>query len=163
MQPPKADTELVLAELAQLPIGETLGRDHLARLAQIGSIERFSAATCLFREGEPALDLRLIVSGRVSLTLEVPGRAPMIVASLSRGDLLGWSALQGWAGPSTWSASAMSSKASVCLRFPGAGLRELCEADHELGFCLMRHAFGVVGRRLRDCRVQLLDLYGDGG
>ena len=161
MQSP--DTDRILAELTQLPLGEVLGRDHLARMARIGAIEQFSAAACLFREGDPALDLRFVVSGRVSLTLEVPGRSPTVVASLSRGDLLGWSALQGWSSPSTWSASATASKATVCLRFPGADLRELCELDHELGFYVMRHAFEVVSRRLRDCRVQLLDVYGDNG
>jgi CRP/FNR family cyclic AMP-dependent transcriptional regulator len=157
------DTDRILAELAQLPLGELLGRDHLARMARIGVIEQFSAAACLFREGDPALDLRFIVSGRVSLTLEVPGRAPKIVASLGRGDLLGWSALHGWTSPSSWSASATASKPTMCLRFAGAALRELCELDHELGFYVMRHAFEVVSRRLQDCRVQLLDVYGDNG
>lgn len=157
-----ADTELVLEELTRLPIGEALGRDHLSRMAGIGEIERFAATACLFRQGDPALDLRLVLSGRVSLTLEVPGRTPMIVASLSRGDLLGWSALCGWSGTATWSASATASKPSVCLRFAGADLRALCELDHDLGFYVMRHAFELVSRRLRDCRVQLLDLYGDG-
>jgi CRP/FNR family transcriptional regulator, cyclic AMP receptor protein len=160
--PPQTDPQLVEAELAQLPVGEAVGRDHLARMARIGAIEQFGAAACLFRQGEPALDIRVVVSGRVSLTLELPGQAPMIVAALSRGDMLGWSALQGWSSPTTWSASATASKATTCLRFPGAKLRELCEVDHELGFYVMRHAFDVVSRRLGDCRVQLLDIYGNG-
>jgi len=163
MQRSMPDTDLVLAELVQLPIGEVLGREHLARMARVGTIERFAAAACLFREGEAAADLRFVVSGRISLTLEIPGQAPMVVASLSRGDLLGWSVLQGWQSPSTWSASATASKPSVCLRFAGADIRELCELDHELGFYMMRHAFAVVSRRLRDCRVQLLDVFGAGG
>ncbi len=152
----------ILAELARLPFGAVLGGDHLARMGRIATLEQFPAAACVFRQGDPALDIRLVLDGRVSLTLEVPGQAPMIVAALSCGDLLGWSALQGWAAPTTWSASATASKATSCLRFPGAQLRELCEIDHELGFYVMRHAFDVVTQRLRDCRVQLLDVYGNG-
>jgi CRP-like cAMP-binding protein len=163
MQRPQPDPEVILAELARLPIGEAVGRSHLARVARIGAIEHFAAGACLFRQGEPALEIRFVVSGRVSLTLEVAGQPPMIVAALSDGDLLGWSALQGWSTPSTWSASATASKATTCLRFPGAQLRELCEHDHELGFYVMRHAFDVVCRRLNDCRVQLLDVFGNGG
>ena len=34
-----ADPEVVLAELARLPIGEALGRDHLARLADKSLLE----------------------------------------------------------------------------------------------------------------------------
>lgn len=154
------DTALVLAELARLPIGSALGHDHLARMAEIGSVEQFAGDACLFRAGEPASELRIVVSGRVSLTHAIPGQPPMIVAALSRGDMLGWSALQGWAEASTWSASATASKPTTCLRFPGEQLRELCDLDHELGFYVMRHAFEVVARRLRDCRVQLLDVYG---
>lgn len=160
MQAPERDVEFVLAELVRLPIGDAVGRDHLARMARIGVIEQFSGGACLFREGEPALDIRFVLSGRVSLTLEVQGQLPMIMAALSRGDLLGWSALQGWSAASTWSASATASKPTSCLRFSGAALRELCELDHELGFYVMRHAFEVVSRRLRDCRVQLLDVFG---
>ncbi len=159
---PSPDNERVLAELRALPIGEAVGREHLARMARIGSVEQFGAGTRLFRGGQPALDLRFVVSGRVCLTLEVTGQAPMLVATLSRGDLLGWSALQGWSSPSTWSASATACKPTTCLRFPGAELRELCEQDHELGFHVMRHAFDVLSRRLRDCCVQLLDVYGNG-
>lgn len=162
MQPPQTDAQLVEAELAQLPIGQAIGREYLSRMAQIGTLEQFAAATYLFRQGEPADDLRLVLSGRVSLTLELSGRPPRSIAALSRGDLLGWSALQGCASPTTWSASATATKATTCLRFPGAKLCELCELDHELGFQVMRHAFDVVSRRLRDCRMQLLDMYGNG-
>jgi CRP/FNR family transcriptional regulator, cyclic AMP receptor protein len=151
------DTALVLAELERLPIGEALGHVHLARLAALGSFEQLTASTCLFRRGEPARELRLVLSGRISLTLEAPGQQPVIVAALSRGDMLGWSALH---TDASWTASATASKASSCLRFPGAPLRELCERDRELGYCVMRHAFEVVSRRLGDCRVQLLDVFG---
>jgi CRP-like cAMP-binding protein len=157
------NSQQVLAELARLPIGEVLGREHLGRMAGIGRVESFPAGACVFRQGEPALDLRVLVSGRIALTLDVPGKAPMMVTALSRGDLLGWSALQGWAAPSKWTATAMASKPTVCLRFSGSGLRELCELDHELGFYVMRHAFEVVSRRLTDCRVQVLDVYGQDG
>jgi CRP-like cAMP-binding protein len=156
------DTERVLAELARLPIGEAVGREHLRAMAGIGVLRDHAPGEQLFRQGEPARELSVVVSGRVSLTVDMPGKSEVLVATLSRGDLLGWSALLGWSNESTWSASAVASKHSTCLSFPGAALRELCERDHELGFFVMRHAFEQVAKRLRDCRVQLLDVYGDG-
>lgn len=151
----------VLAELLRLPIGEVIGRGHLERLAAIGGVERFEQGAAIFGEGEPADVLRIVVDGRIALELGAPGRPPISVAALSRGDLLGWSALLGRAGSSVpWSTTARATKPSHCLAFDGSALRELCEFDHELGYYVMRHAFEVVAQRLTDARVQLLDLYG---
>jgi CRP-like cAMP-binding protein len=156
------DTQRVLAELARLPIAEAIGPEHLLAMARIGVLRDHAPADQLFRQGQPARELSVVLSGRISLTLDVPGKPPVSVAALSRGDLLGWSALLGGPTETTWSASAVASKHSTCLSFPGAALRELCERDHELGFFVMRHAFEEVAKRLRDCRVQLLDVYGVG-
>jgi CRP-like cAMP-binding protein len=155
-----AQSEVVLAELAQLPIGQVLGRDHLERVARIATLETYPAGSCVFRQGTPARTLRLVLSGRISLTLDVPGAVPMMVGALSRGDLLGWSALRGEDEPAKWTATASASKASRLLCVPRAKLRKLCELDHELDLYLMRHAFDIVTRRLADCRLQLLDVYG---
>ena len=153
------DTAVVLDALVQLPIERAMGRDHLARLAEIGGIEAHGAGQILFSEGGPADQLRIVISGRVSLTLGLPGREPKILAALSRGDMLGWSALRNGDTPAQWTASARASKASRCLVFPADTLRSLCESDHHLGYCVMRHAFEVVAHRLRDTRMQLLDIY----
>jgi CRP/FNR family cyclic AMP-dependent transcriptional regulator len=151
----------ILAELLCLPIGRALGLAHLERLAAIGVSESHEQGVELFHEGEPADMLRIVVEGRIALELALPGRPPRIVASLSRGDLLGWSALLGpSSGMASWTATARATKASICLAFPGAEVRRLCEQDHELGYYLMQHAFTVVAHRLADTRLSLLDLYG---
>jgi CRP/FNR family cyclic AMP-dependent transcriptional regulator len=158
-----AMSAIVLAELLSLPVGEELRREHLERLAAIGARETYGQDVELFHEGQPTDALRIVVEGRIALELAVPGRAPKILASLSRGDLLGWSALSGRrSGKATWTATARAVKPSVCLAFPGAALRRLCEQDHELGYHVMVHAFEVVAQRLTDTRVGLLDLYGGG-
>ncbi len=148
----------VLEELLRLPIGVALGPTHADRLAQIGALELFEAGREIFAMGEPAEALRIVLEGRVGLELPMPGRAAMLVAALSRGDMLGWSALR--RSSSRWTATARATKTARCLAFPAAEVRELCELDHELGYTLMRHAFEVVALRLSDCRGRLLDLYG---
>ncbi|MEZ4380068.1 MAG: cyclic nucleotide-binding domain-containing protein [Nannocystaceae bacterium] len=153
--------QAALESLLPLPIGEALGEAALAELAAIGRLVDHPAQAVLCAHGDAAEALQVLLSGRVSLTLEVPGRAAMTVAALSRGDVLGWSALSGWAATSTWTMTARVTKACRCLVLPGAALRELCERDHELGFHLMRYAFEVVAQRLEDARVQMLDMYGE--
>jgi CRP-like cAMP-binding protein len=152
----------VLDELLRLPIGEVLGRAHLERLAALGCIESHPHGAVIFHEGEAAELLRIVVEGRISLELTMPGRAAMQIAALSRGDLLGWSALLGRGDAAVrWTNTARASKACRCIALDARALRELCELDHELGYYVMRHAFEVVAQRLADARVQLLDLYGD--
>lgn len=152
-------SDVVLAELLCLPIGKELGRAHLERLAALGVVERHEQDSVLFHEHEPADVLRIIIDGRIALELAVPGRAPMIVAALSSGDLLGWSALLRRSS-AEWTATARAAKTTHCLAFPGAAVRSLCELDHELGYHVMQHAFEVVAQRLADARVNMLDLYG---
>ena len=161
VDPNTAQARAALESLLPLPIGEALGEAFLAELAAVGSLVDHPAEAVLFARGDTAEDLQVLLSGRVSLTLEVPGRAAMTVAALSRGDVLGWSSLSGWAATTTWTMTARVTKACRCLVLPGAALRELCERDHELGFRVMRFAFEVVAQRLEDARVQMLDMYGE--
>lgn len=150
----------ILEELLALAIGEALGREQLERVAEIATTETYAAGSYVFCQGAEARALRVVLSGRISLALEVSGGDSVVVGALSRGDMLGWSALVGWHAPARWTASARASKTSRLLALPGDELRELCERDHELGFYLMRHAFEVVAHRLADCRLRLLDVYG---
>lgn len=154
------DVDAVLAELRQLPLCESLqgcDPEAMSALAELGRIERFGEDEVLFGTGEPADELRFVVSGRVALSFRDPGAGVRTVGSVSPGDLLGWSALLPGA---TWTVGARTTKPTRCVTFPGEELRALCDRDRELGYCLMRYVFGVVAQRLADCRVQLLDLYG---
>ena len=45
-------------------------------------------------------------------------------------------------------------------RFDGACLRDKCEADHDLGYELMKRFAPVMLERLQATRLQLLDVYG---
>ena len=46
------------------------------------------------------------------------------------------------------------------IAFDGACLRGKCDADHELGYQLMRRFAAVIVERLQATRLQLLDVYG---
>ena len=46
------------------------------------------------------------------------------------------------------------------IAFDGACLRGKCEADHDLGYELMRRIAQVIIERLQATRLRLLDVYG---
>ena len=151
------ETDAVVSELEGLPIGDELGRDRLAALAPIAVVETIATGTIVQRPGEAARDLRILLTGRIALSLPHPGHPDAQVGTLSRGDLLGWSALL---PGSTADTAARAVKVTQCVRLPADALARLCEHDHELGYHLVRHALSHAVRRLHDAHVRLLDVFG---
>jgi CRP-like cAMP-binding protein len=148
----------VLEELQRLHVAEDLGKTRLARVAEVATLEEHGPGTLLFREGDPADDPRIIISGLVSLLINVPHQGEMVVNTVSDGELLGFSALL---PHHRWRSSARASQATRCLRFNGKALRELMELDHELGYQMLRVAFRVATDRMGDGFLQILDVFGD--
>jgi CRP-like cAMP-binding protein len=133
------------------------------RLESVAAVARFSEATAgalLLGEGEPADTVRVIVKGRVSLTIGLPGRGDVTVTTLSKGHLLGWSAL---IPGSRWVASAHALKPCLMVEIPAVELLDLCERDFELGYRLMKNALVAVAERLSETRLLVLDMYGAAG
>jgi CRP-like cAMP-binding protein len=147
-----------MEELQTLPIAEELGKSRLERMAEVASLEEYAAGTLLFREGEPADDPRIIISGLISLMVNVPHKGERVVNTVSDGELLGFSALL---SKHRWRSSARVAQTTRCLRFDGEALRQLMELDHELGYQLLRVAFRVATDRMGDGFLQILDVFGD--
>lgn len=141
---------------ARLPAFVDLDDAERAAVAALARVEQVPAGTTLFRESDPADDLRFIVEGRISLGMRFGGRGEVIVLSLGPGELLGWSALLG----GTWTATARAVERSTLLRLPGAELSALCAREHAIGYGLMKRLFAAMARRLHDTRLQLLDMFG---
>ena len=148
----------VLEELQRLPIAEELGKTRLERMAEVAPLEEYAPGTRLFSEGGPADHPRIIISGLVSLMINVPHKGEMVVNTVSDGELLGFSALL---PRHRWRSSARVSQHTRCLRFDGEGMRELMELDHELGYQILRIAFKVATERMGDGFLQILDVFGN--
>jgi CRP/FNR family cyclic AMP-dependent transcriptional regulator len=127
-----------------------------AAVAAIAHVEQVPAGTTLFRESDPADNLRFILEGRILLGMRFGGRGEVIVLSLGPGELLGWTALLG----GTWTATARAVERSTLMSLPGAELSALCEREHDIGYALMKRLFAAMARRLHDTRLQLLAMFG---
>ena len=155
---PSLSSSRILEELQRLPLAEELGKTRLARVAEVATLEEHEAGTLLFREGGPADNPRIVISGLVSLLINVPHKGEMVVSTVSDGELLGFSALL---PHHRWRSSARTARTTRCLRLDGRALRELMELDHELGYQMLRVAFRVATDRLGDGFLQILDVFGD--
>ena len=140
--------------LAGLPAGQR------ALIAGCGRNIVCEAGTHVFREGDRADSFYAIRRGSVALELAAPPRAALILETLHAGDVLGWSWLF---PPYRVKFDARASEEVHAIAFDGGCLRGKCEADHALGYELMRRFAAVMTDRLQTTRVRLLDVYGTPG
>jgi CRP/FNR family transcriptional regulator, cyclic AMP receptor protein len=118
---------------------------------------RFEAGQYLFREGEPANEFFLIRQGKVALEIVSPGRAPLVFGTLGAGEIVGASWL---VPPYRWKFDARAMEATRAIGINAACLRDKCEADHDLGYDMMKRFLPVMINRLQETRLQILDVYG---
>jgi CRP/FNR family transcriptional regulator, cyclic AMP receptor protein len=147
-----------IAELtAASPVFAGLPARQLELIAGCGTNARFAAGDPLFRAGEQADRFLLIRHGSVALELAPPQDEPITIGTLHDGDVVGWSWLF---EPHRWVFDAHAVEDTAAIAFDGACLRGKCDADHELGYQLMRRFAAVLVDRLQATRLQLLDVYG---
>lgn len=139
------------------PFTAGLRPEQLAIVAGCARNVGLPAGRYAFREGEPASTFYALRDGAVALELHAPGKGGVVVQTLHAGDVLGWSWLF---PPYRWTFDARVVEPVRAVAFDGACLRGKAEADHELGYELMKRVARVFTDRLAATRVQLLDLYG---
>jgi CRP-like cAMP-binding protein len=148
------------AEVAESPVFHGLPEAHLELIAGCGRNTGFEAGEYLFREGDQADTFYLLRHGRVMLETFVPGRGALTVQTVDNGDVVGWSWLF---PPYRWHFDARALDPVRVVAFDGACLRRKCNDDHSLGYELLRRFSPVMLERLQATRMQLLDVYGNGG
>lgn len=130
--PSKAQPLVVLRETAFF--GD-LGIERLDRIAALTRLQECGEGEQIYRIGEPADTMYVLMQGMVRLAIGLGGRYASAGDILRRGDVFGWAALT----PSSRVRIATASGVTPCtfLAIDGAGLAALMEADHTLGYRVM--------------------------
>lgn len=139
------------------PFVRGMSGQQLSRLSEVTRYVAVPARYRLFEEGGTADRFWLVAAGQVALDLHVPGHGPVIIETLGRGDVIGWSWLF---PPYEWLLGAVTMQPTQAFELNGRAVRGLCDADPALGHELTRRFIGVVVQRLQATRIRLLDLYG---
>lgn len=113
----------------------------------------FEAGSLIFHEGDPANRFYLIQDGKVALETMAREGERALIQTIGAGDVLGWSWLF---SPYYWQFDARVVEPVKAIFFYATPLREECEADHDLGYELMKRMAGVMLKRLQAARRQLL-------
>ena len=120
----------------------------------------FQAGDYLFHEGDPADQFHLIRQGRVALQVKAPGRGEATFQTLREGEIVGVSWL---IAPYRWSYDAQATEFTRTIAMDAACLRNKSEADHDLGYDMMKRFMPILIQRLQATRMQILDVYGEHG
>ena len=142
--------------VAEHPFFHGLESYYSALLAGCGTNVRFPPGEYIFKEGEEANEFYLIRSGRVALEIFAPQHKPLVVETLSEGDILGWSWLL---PPYIWKFHAHAMQDTRAIALDGKCLRTKCEQNHDLGYEVLKRFAQIMERRLEATRLQLIDVY----
>ncbi|QQS49101.1 MAG: cyclic nucleotide-binding domain-containing protein [Acidobacteriota bacterium] len=143
--------------LSQHPFFSGLDDEYLDLVAGCAANVRFKPGETVFHEGEEAHQFYLIRHGKVALESYASNRGALTVQTLDEGDILGWSWL---IPPYYWRFDARAVDLVRAIALDGLCLRTKCEADHHLGYELLKRFSHIIGQRLDATRFQLMDVYG---
>ncbi len=143
--------------LAAQPFFRGLNQRHLHELAACASRLNFTDGQFLCRAEEEAGRFYLILQGRVSVEIFSARRGPMTLQTLGEGDVLGWLGFE--EKPYHWHLDARAVGLTRTLSLKESCLREQCEANHDLGYELMKRYARSLAVSFRVSSLQLMDMF----
>lgn len=149
--------EEIMQELKKIPWFRELKEDHVRLIASISTIRRVRAGEIIFREGDTHESVYIVLEGRVGLEMFVPHKGKVRFYTAEPWEVFGWSSVTPNVHLRTAGATAVL-EGSV-LRIDAEKLSQACDADHDLGYLVMRRLARVVAGRLLVTRLQLLDMF----
>jgi len=146
----------MLESLKAMDLLRDLSSRHLEILASMATEEEFAEDEIIFREGSVGDQLYLIQQGQVALEVYASGRTRAIMLTVGPGQVLGWSSLFS-EKRKTAKGRAVTPTRAIALE--ANKLREVCAADHDLGYIIGWRVAEIIADRLKATRMQLLDVY----
>ncbi|OGX34057.1 MAG: Crp/Fnr family transcriptional regulator [Omnitrophica WOR_2 bacterium RIFCSPHIGHO2_02_FULL_52_10] len=139
------------------PFFKGLNKEHVAFIAGCGTNVVFKKGEYVCRDGKPADYFYIIREGKVAIDVLTAGQGPVIVQTVQKGEVLGWS----WIiEPYYWRFDARAMETTHAVALDGKCLRAKCEKDTKLGYQLLKRFSSVLAQRLEMTRLQLMDIYG---
>ena len=126
-----------------------LSPTEVERVLDLGTRITLPSGASLFRMGDPAESLFLIVRGRIRLTLPMllqSKELDILIEERSGGQTVGWSAL---VPPYHFTLSATAPLETDVIALPREALRTFCEASPALGYKIAVNLAVVVANRLQ--------------
>ncbi len=142
--------------LAEHPFLQGLAPEYMQLLVSCASNVRFNSGEYIFQTGQAADKFYIVRQGKVALETPSPTHGELTILTVGPGDVLGWSWL---VSPYRWHFDARVLEVTRAIAFDARCLRDKCDANHDLGYEMMKRFAQVFIERLEATRLQLLDVY----
>ena len=144
-----------MVALKELPFFSTLAPQEREQLERIARNRTYAAGTTLWKEGDAAGSLRILVKGLVSFRQKQKGGGTdALMGSLhDAGDAFGIAALVG--EKHTYRYTAVCLEETEVVEIDGAPLMRLCEEQPKLGFAILMRLASTLAERLAAAREQI--------
>ncbi|MBK8781903.1 MAG: cyclic nucleotide-binding domain-containing protein [Anaerolineales bacterium] len=141
--------------LSQFNLFNGLSEALLKEIAAMSKEVSYKNDEFVFREGETAENLHLLVKGSVALRVKLTSRPESVTVSFISTPFQSF----GWSGvvpPFHYTSSAQCDEDSEMLTIPSAAFMNLLEQNPEAGFKVMQRITVIIADRLRNSHQALL-------
>jgi CRP/FNR family transcriptional regulator len=141
--------------LAEFDLFKDVSNDTLKEIASISNTIKVDKGGYVFREGEKADKLHLLVRGSIALRVNLTSRPDSVTVSFINipHQTLGWS---GVVAPNHYTASAFCEEDTELLVIPSDQFLQILDAHPEAGYKIMLRITQIISDRLRNSRQALL-------
>jgi CRP-like cAMP-binding protein len=141
--------------LAEFDLFRDVSRETLEAVAAVCETVKVKKDGFVFREGETADKLHMLVSGSIVLRVKLTSRPDSVTVSFVNRphQTLGWS---GVVTPNHYTASALCEEDSELIAIPSDKFMQILDGHPEDGFKIMLRITTIIADRLRNSRQALL-------
>jgi CRP-like cAMP-binding protein len=139
----------LMSILSRVELFDGLTEDELRSVSQVCRQETFQAGDVITRQGTPGDEIYVICEGLVEVVRGATGEdiAPRTYVRLGRGQLFGEMALVDH-GPRSATVRSVSD-GTVVQVIKNDAFEDLCEANHHMGYIVMRNMAADLSFKLR--------------
>jgi CRP/FNR family cyclic AMP-dependent transcriptional regulator len=142
-----------------LTLFQDLDVDQGNLLRSLFLLRYLPAGTELFKQGEQAEYLYVVIEGEIHIRYKPEDGPALIVARVQREGVVGWSAA---IGSPTYTSSAICVEDSQLLCTRSQDLRQLCEDHRDTGILLLERLAAIISERLKNAHQQVMAMLEQG-
>jgi CRP/FNR family transcriptional regulator len=141
--------------LAEFDLFKGVSKEVLDEITGITDTIKVEKDSFVFREGDTADKLHLLLSGSIALRVKLTSRPDSVTVSFlnSRHQALGWS---GVVAPNHYTASAFCEEDTELVVIPSDKFMDILDRNPEAGYKIMLRITQIISDRLRNSRQALL-------
>ena len=141
--------------LAEFDLFKDVSKEVLAEISGICEIIKVQKDGYVFREGDKADKLHLLISGSIALRVNLTSRPDSVTVSFinTPHQTLGWS---GVVAPNHYTASAFCEEDTELISIPSSEFMKILDHHPEAGYKIMLRIMHIISDRLRNSRQALL-------